>query len=105
QGLLRRAMMFRQVAMIEFAANVVGAGTAIAMAFTGSGYWALVVRPLVTGLFTAIGVWTYCRWVPPKPTLTAGVKEMLRFGVNLTGFSIADFVGRCADSVAIGRVS
>jgi PST family polysaccharide transporter len=105
QGLLRRAMMFRQVAMIDFGANVVGAGTAIAMAFTGAGYWALVVRPLVTGLFTAIGVWTYCRWVPPRPTLTAGVKEMLRFGVNLTGFSIADFVGRYADSVAIGRVS
>jgi PST family polysaccharide transporter len=105
QGLLRRAMMFRQVAMIEVGANVVGAGTAIGMAFSGLGYWALVVRPLVTGLFTAIGVWCYCRWLPPKPTLTSGVKEMLRFGVNLTGFSIADFVGRCADSVAIGRVS
>lgn len=105
QGLLRRAMMFRQVAMIEFVANVVGAGTAITMAFSGLGYWALVVRPLVTGVFTAIGVWCYCRWLPPKPTLTSGVKEMLRFGVNLTGFSFADFIGRYADSVAIGRVA
>ena len=105
QGLLRRAMMFRKVAMVEVGANVLGAGTAITMAFSGLGYWALVVRPLVTGLFTAVGVWCYCRWLPPRPTLTAGVKEMLRFGVNLTGFSIADFVGRCADSVAIGRVA
>lgn len=101
-GLLRRAMMFREIGLVEASANLVGACVSVAMAFFGAGYWALVARPLVTVMCTAGGVLWYCRWIPVRPTVTAGVKSMLRFGANLLGFTGADFVGRNADSVAIG---
>jgi PST family polysaccharide transporter len=101
-GLLRRAMMFRQVALVEAGANFVGACAAVGMALLGTGYWALVMRPLVTALCVVGGVFWYCPWIPRKPTITSGVKEMLRFGANMMGFTVADFVGRNADSVAIG---
>ena len=103
QALMRRAMMFRELAVIDIVANVFGAGIAIAMAFYGFKYWALVVRPIVTNLLVAIGVWSSCRWFPQRPDISAGVKEMLKFGANLTGFSFFDFLGRNGDRVAIGN--
>jgi len=103
QALLRRAVRFRELAFIDIAANVLSAVIAISMAFAGFKYWALVVKPVAMYFITALGVWIYCRWVPVRPTMTSGVKDMVKFGVNLTGFSLTDFAGRNGDRVAVGR--
>src|SRR5439155_695535 len=50
----------------------------------------------------AAGVWWQCRWLPSRPTQTGGVKEMLKFGLNLTGFTATDVTARSSDRVAIG---
>ena len=94
--------MFQKLAMIDIGANLFGASTAIAMAFHGSGYWALVARPILAAFFMAVGVWWSCRWWPGIPTLTTGVKEMLKFGIHITGFTMTDYVGRSADRVGLG---
>jgi PST family polysaccharide transporter len=103
QALLRRAVRFRELAIVDITANVLSAIIAIVMAFSGLKYWALVTRPVAMYFITAIGVWCYCRWVPVKPTMTTGVKDMVKFGVHLTGFSLTDFAGRNGDRVAVGR--
>jgi len=102
-ALLRRAMMFQKIAIIEIGANLLGACAAIAMAFHGAGYWALVFRPLLTAVVTAGGVWLSCRWLPGIPKFTQGVKDMLKFGLNVTGFTMADYVRIAADRVVLGR--
>jgi len=101
-ALLRRAMMFQEIAIIEVGANVVGSTGAIAIAFAGWGYWALVLKPIIAALFTLTVVFYYCRWLPGIPRLTEGVKEMLKFGLNVTGFTMTDYIGRAADRFAIG---
>lgn len=104
-ALLRRAMMFREIAVIEVGSNLIGSIGAIAMALAGWGYWALVVKPIIAALFTLAAVSYWCRWLPGIPRLTAGVKEMLKFGLNVTGFTVTDYVGRAVDRIAIGRKS
>jgi len=101
-ALLRRAMMFQEIAMIEVGSNLVGSVGAIAMAFGGLGYWALIAKPIIAAAFTLAAVCYYCRWMPGIPRLTEGVKEMLKFGLNVTGFTMTDYVGRAADRFAIG---
>ena len=101
-ALLRRAMMFRNLAIIEVGSNVLGACVAIAMAFRGLGYWALVLRPVITAYALAAALWCQCRWWPNRPGRSAGVRQMLQFGLNLIGFTAADFVGKNSDRVAIG---
>ena len=103
QALLRRAFMFWQMAVLDITANVVSATVAIVMAYQGYGYWALVVRPVVMYACAAVGTWWFCWWLPGKPALGAGVGKMVRFGMNLTGFSLTDFVRRNADRVVVGR--
>lgn len=101
-ALMRRAMMFREIALIEVSANALGAACAIGMAYLGLSYWALVWRPVLTLLFIAVGVWITCGWWPGRPTFTKNVKELLKFGLNVTGFTIADYVAKAMDRVALG---
>ena len=101
-ALMRRVLMFEQLVAIETVANVLSAATAIGIALAGGGYWALVVRPILSPVLISAGVWMRCGWIPGRPTLTGGVKETIRFGLNITGFCMTDFAGRSADRVAIG---
>lgn len=101
-ALMRRVLMFRELAIIDTVANVLSAGIAIGVALLGAGYWALVVRPIATPVLVSAGVWLKCRWMPGRPTVTTGVKETIKFGVNITGFCMTDFAGRSGDRIAIG---
>jgi polysaccharide transporter, PST family len=103
-ALMRRAMLFRQLATIDIASNVIGSIVAIAMAFTGWGYWALVAKPILTSGLTAVGVWISCSWVPGRPRLTPEVKELVGFGMGVTGFTITDYFAKSADRLALGYV-
>jgi polysaccharide transporter, PST family len=103
QALLRRAMKFQELALIEVAAGVLSAAVAITMAFRGWHYWALVIRPIAMNILIGAGVWFHCRWSPVRPTLTQGVKEMLKFGINGIGFNLTDFAGQNGDRVVIGK--
>jgi polysaccharide transporter, PST family len=101
-ALLRRAMRFRELGIIDVAANLLSVVIAVTMAFYGFQYWALVVRPIVMNAFVAAGVWLRCGWLPRWPTTTSEVKEMVKRGLDITGFTMTDFAGKSADRVAIG---
>jgi PST family polysaccharide transporter len=103
QGLLRRAVMFRELAIIDVVSNVLSISAAVVIAYVGFGYWALVIRPVAMYSLTAVGTWMYCRWLPRKPVVTGGVKQMVSFGLSVSGFSLTDFVGRNSDRVAVGH--
>jgi PST family polysaccharide transporter len=102
QALLRRAAMFRQIAVLEVSANLVSAVGAVVMACAGFGYWALVTRPISMYGLAAVGTFWYCRWLPGRPTWTGGVSELVKFGLNLCGFTMTDFLARNSDRVAVG---
>jgi PST family polysaccharide transporter len=101
-ALMRRVLMFHELAVIEITANVLSASTAITMAFYGAGYWALVTRPILSLFLVAVGVWLKCAWWPGRPEITQGVKESLRFGINITGFTLTDFGSRSSDRIGVG---
>lgn len=101
-ALMRRAMQFKRIAIIEIFANVTSSIVAIAMAVTGWGYWALVAKPILTSCLSAIGVWTSCPWLPGRPRFTREVREMVGFGMNVTGFTMTDYLARSTDRVALG---
>ncbi len=101
-ALLRRTMNFRRIAVIDISANVIGSVVSIAMAFTDWGYWSLVAKPIVTTGLSAVGVWLSCPWVPGRPRLTPAVRELVGFGMGVTGFTMSDYIAKSADRLAIG---
>jgi PST family polysaccharide transporter len=102
-ALLRRAMQFKAIAAIEVGSNLLSSIVSIAMALYGAGYWALVAKPVLLAAFTLLGVGISCRWLPGIPSLTQGVKDMVKFGLHITGFTMADYAGRAIDRIAIGK--
>jgi O-antigen/teichoic acid export membrane protein len=103
QALLRRQMRFGSLALIQIISLVVGIVTAIIAAFCGAEYWALVLMQLATAIANVLGVWIICDWRPGLPVRRSGVRKMLAFGGNMTGFNIINYFARNADNVLIGK--
>jgi PST family polysaccharide transporter len=101
-ALMRRAMQFHRIAIIDISSNVIGSIVAVGMAFTECGYWALVAKPIVTSGLAAVGVWMSCPWVPGRPRFTPAVKELIAFGMGVTGFTMTDYLARSADRLTLG---
>lgn len=101
-ALMRRAMEFRRIAVIDVTSNLVSSLIAVVMAFTGYGYWALVAKPLVQLGMMTVGAWMSCQWLPDRPQVTPGVKDLVRFGLGVTGFTVTDNLARSADRLALG---
>lgn len=107
QALLRRQMRFRQLALIQIGASVMSIATAVTLAWiwrgTPQAYMALVWMQVSHAAFTALGTWGFCRWLPGLPSQGAGVRSMLRFGADVTGFEIVNYFSRNLDNILIGK--
>jgi PST family polysaccharide transporter len=101
-ALLRRTMQFAKIAKIYVISNLVGIAVAIFIAICGYGYWALVIRPIISALCVDIGAWLACRWRPGSPLLDDEVKSMVRFGLHVVGFSVTYTVARALDRIGLG---
>lgn len=103
QALIRRQMHFRQFALIQVFSTMFGFFIAILLAWLGYGYWALVWKELARSLLNAILAWSLCRWRPGLPVRNSGVRSMLKFGCNVTGFNFLYFLSNNLDSILIGK--
>lgn len=103
QALLRRQMQFTYLAKIDIMSNFAGVIAAIVLAWYGQGYWALVWMQVVTAIVNALGSWLACSWRPGNPVVGSGIKPMLAFGGNLTGYNIVNYFSRNLDNILIGR--
>jgi O-antigen/teichoic acid export membrane protein len=104
EALLSRQMRFAALAIIEVVSILIGLVSAIVAAWYGAGYWALVLNQLVMTFFTAAGVWVACKWRPGLPAFNTGVRSMLSYGSNLTGFNVSVYLTRNLDNLLIGKV-
>jgi O-antigen/teichoic acid export membrane protein len=103
EAILSRQMRFAAIAIVETAALVIGFAAAIVAAWHGAGYWSLVVNQLVMALVTFAGIWAACRWRPGLPARGAGIRSMLSYGGNLTGFNVMTYFSRNLDNLLIGK--
>ena len=104
EALLYRQMRFAAQAACEILALLMTISVSITLAWRGAGFWALVAGHLTTSFVYMIAIWTACRWRPGPPARASGVRPLLRFGGNLTGFGVVNFFARNLDNMLIGRV-
>jgi polysaccharide transporter, PST family len=102
QALLRRGMQFVTLATIQVVTIGLSNALAIAVAWYYHSYWALVVLPVSMAATRMIGTWWASGWRPGLPRRGSGVREMVGFGANLTGFNLINYFARNADNMLIG---
>jgi len=103
EALLRRTMRFMVLAIAEVSSLILGILVGVGLAWKGTGYWALVGSQLAQGISYAVLIWLFCKWRPGLPVRNSGVRTMLAFGRNLTGFSILNYFARNIDNMLVGR--
>ena len=104
EALLRRQMRFFALALIGLASVIAGYVVGIFLAWRGFSYWALVASQLAVAATSTILIVAACQWIPGLPKRDTGVRSMIRFGGNLTGFTTINYFSRNLDNLLIGRV-
>jgi len=102
KALLRRKMRFGAIAAIETLSMLAGYAVAISMAWAGYGYWALVWLHIAMAAANTVLSWAWSGWRPGRPERGAGVRSMLVFGGNLTGFTLVRYPANSLDRALIG---
>lgn len=102
EAILKRQMRFSALAFRNVAAAVMGAGSAIVMAWRGAGYWALVAMPLAENSTQVVLSWLMVRWLPGRPRRDPDVHQLIVFGGNVAGSYLINNASRSADNLMIG---
>jgi O-antigen/teichoic acid export membrane protein len=103
EALLKRQMRFMTLSAIALTSMVVGYAVGIGFAWYGFRFWSLVFSQLALLATNAALVWITCGWRPGLPHRGSGVRSMLRFGGNITGYATVNYFSKNADNVLIGK--
>jgi PST family polysaccharide transporter len=102
KALLRRKMYFGTMMTVDLACTAVSYVTAVAMAWLGYGYWSLVWMHVSSAITDVVMTWYVTRWRPGLPKRGTGIRAMVVFGGNLTGYSFVRYASRSLDKALIG---
>lgn len=100
---LVREMQFGRQAVATITGALVGLGMSISLAFTGLGYWALVWGNLSCVVTTTILRFILSPFRPGWISKGSGVRDMLKFGANVTAFDFVNYFHRNLDNILIGK--
>lgn len=103
RSVLNRALRFGAIAWIESGAQLLGFLAALGLALRWHNVWAIVLGNLVQAIFSALAYIAVARWRPGRPMALRDLGELLRFGANLSIFSLAVFASQNVVSLLIGR--
>ena len=103
EALLKRQMRFYALSVIAFTSMMFGYIVGIILAWRGASYWSLVFSQLALLASNMLGVWFTCHWRPGRPQRNTGVRSMLSFGGNITGYALINYISKNIDSLVVGR--
>jgi len=103
EALLKRQMRFYALSVIAFTSMMIGYVVGIFFAWRGARYWSLVFSQLALLASNSLGVWLVCRWRPGRPKRNTGVRSMLSFGGNITGYALINYISKNCDNLIVGR--
>jgi PST family polysaccharide transporter len=104
-ALLNRQMRFAALARVEIFAVFAQFLATMGSAFALRTYWAILLGQGVGSAVLAASLWRLEPWRPRFAIRMSDARAELRFGGGLTGFNLANFVSRNADTVLIARVA
>jgi O-antigen/teichoic acid export membrane protein len=102
-ALFTKELKFKLLSVIEILGVAVPGIIAIGLAFNGFGVWSLVWQHVISSLVIVILLWVLSGWRPRFLFRWQRIKELLGFGLNLTGFGFVNYFNRNLDNLLIGK--
>ena len=103
EALLSRQIKQGQIMVIRLSADLASMLLAIMFAVGGYEYWALVFREIIRSLLIVSGFWICCPWLPGLPSKNAGIRELLRFGRDISATHLLIGMISRVDGLIVGK--
>ena len=83
RSLLQRQLRFKELAVATTSITFISGLVAMAMAYNGYAYWALVGQTLLAAMLTNIAYYAYSRWWPALQFSTESFRQLITFGLPM----------------------
>lgn len=103
KALLNRDMRYRDLSIIDVANSATTFLATVGLALALRSYWALWLGGFLGAVASAVMAWRLDRWRPSLKVEWTGVRALVSFGANITGFNLLNFAARNLDNVLIAR--
>ncbi|HKY61041.1 MAG TPA: lipopolysaccharide biosynthesis protein [Gemmatimonadota bacterium] len=101
-ALLKRELRFKALALRSLIGQGTAGGVAIVVAVAGYGVWSLVALLLVYQVANTILLWRASDWRPSGGFSWARYRELMGFGVGITGLNVTTYLRLRADNLLVG---
>ena len=101
-AILSRKFKYFRITIIEVVSLLIGVSTGIVLGLEGAGYWSLVGKVGATSLAASIGYFLFSQWLPGRYVGGCGIRSLIAYGINISGFRIMAFCTRQVDKILIG---
>lgn len=102
-ALFMKELNYKSIAIIWTLAVIISGAVAVILAYNGFGVWSLVYQQVVSSIFLGFLPWAFCKWKPKFLFRWRKIKELLGYGLHLTGFNLVNYFSRNLDNLLIGK--
>ncbi len=102
-SLLQRQLSFGRLAIIEWLASLLAGITAVVLAVSGFGVWALVGQALALSVMSTVGKLSSARWLPSTNCEFSQISPLFRFGSWVMACGLINYATINAQALVIGR--
>jgi PST family polysaccharide transporter len=100
-ALLSRNLRFTVLALLDVVPPAVGLVAGFAAAWSGLGYWSLVVSAASERITGVLLIWSVSTWRPIFCSFSTATWSLVRIGGRLTGINLVQYVTTTADNVLL----
>ena len=101
---LARRLRFHALALGDLVGPASGIAAAVVLAWQGAGVWALVAQQLVGAAVSLASNMLNARWLPGGVHRDTSIRSYFRFGADVLGTQVLNYITRNVDYVVIGAV-
>ncbi len=103
-ALLNRDMRFGALAVLDVVPPAVSLAAGWTAAWSGWGYWALVVAAAAEMAATVVLAWSLSDWRPAWPVYDPRIRRLIRVGGHITAYNLAGYATTSFDNILLGVV-
>ncbi|HEY3300136.1 MAG TPA: lipopolysaccharide biosynthesis protein [Methylophilaceae bacterium] len=101
-AMLRRRLSFYPLMWSEVLGQLSGLVSGVTIAFYYHSYWAIVVAQIASATATTFYIFIHLRWLPGIPKSFLSATKLLKFGMNVSVFSLLNFLSNQLGAIMIG---
>jgi PST family polysaccharide transporter len=100
-----RWFAYRDIAVVQLGSVTLAIGLSLPLGFAGAGVWALAARDIGVNFFILVLAVVVSRWRPTWSSDRAKIRELARFGWQMTRSRLGEMLFHRYDNIVVGAIA